>query len=226
MRKTKIVVPTMPQNLEEVESLQADAYFGADIIEWRADFLPVEEILVAAPKIFEKFQNFKILFTLRTAKEGGKMEISDKQYSQILQNISAYSPDFIDLEYFSHRQTLKLLDAFREKIVLSYHNFTEMPTDITERLVKMEKEKTAFVKVAVMPQRECDVLDLLQINRDLTLEYGYKFITIAMGCLGKLSRISGYLTGNCWTFASLKEASAPGQISLTDTQKILAILEK
>ena len=48
----------------------------------------------------------------------------------------------------------------------------------------------------------------------------------AMGDLGRLSRISGYLTGSCWTFASLENSSAPGQISLKETEYILDILEK
>lgn len=89
----------------------------------------------------------------------------------------------------------------------------------------MHEEGTAFVKVAVMPERECDVLDLLQITRDMTLEYGNHFISMAMGDLGRLSRISGYLTGSCWTFASLENSSAPGQISLKETVEILDLLE-
>jgi len=37
---------------------------------------------------------------------------------------------------------------------------------------------------------------------------------IAMGELGKISRISGALTGSVFTFASLQGASAPGQIPI------------
>ena len=226
MRKTKIVVPIMLAELAELEKVSVSDYRTADIVEWRADFLSADEILEMAPKFFEKFKESKILFTLRTVREGGNIQVSEKKYLQILQEILTYNPAYIDVEFFTHGPSFSALKDFRDKMVLSYHNFDEVPSDLTNRLIKMHEEGTAFVKVAVMPERECDVLDLLQITRDMTLEYGDHFISMAMGDLGRLSRISGYLTGSCWTFASLENSSAPGQISLKETEYILDILEK
>lgn len=226
MRKTKIVVPIMLTELAELEKVSVSDYRAADIVEWRADFLSADEILEMAPKFFEKFKESKILFTLRTVREGGNIQVSEKKYLQILQEILTYNPAYIDVEFFTHGPSFAALKYFRDKMVLSYHNFDEVPSDLTNRLIKMHEEGTAFVKVAVMPERECDVLDLLQITRDMTLEYGDHFISMAMGDLGRLSRISGYLTGSCWTFASLENSSAPGQISLKETEYILDILEK
>lgn len=226
MRKTKIVVPIMLTELSELEKVSVSDYRAADIVEWRADFLSADEILEMAPKFFEKFKESKILFTLRTVREGGNIQVSEKKYLQILQEILTYNPAYIDVEFFTHGPSFAALKDFRDKMVLSYHNFDEVPSDLTNRLIKMHEEGTAFVKVAVMPERECDVLDLLQITRDMTLEYGDHFISMAMGDLGRLSRISGYLTGSCWTFASLENSSAPGQISLKETEYILDILEK
>lgn len=226
MRKTKIVVPIMLTELAELEKVSVSDYRTADIVEWRADFLSADEILEMAPKFFEKFKESKILFTLRTVREGGNIQVSEKKYLQILKEILTYNPAYIDVEFFTHGPSFAALKDFRDKMVLSYHNFDEVPSDLTNRLIKMHEEGTAFVKVAVMPERECDVLDLLQITRDMTLEYGEHFISMAMGDLGRLSRISGYLTGSCWTFASLDNSSAPGQISLKETEYILDILEK
>ena len=226
MRKTKIVVPIMLTELAELEKVSVSDYRTADIVEWRADFLSADEILEMAPKYFEKFKESKILFTLRTVREGGNIQVSEKKYLQILKEILTYNPASIDVEFFTHGPSFAALNDFRDKMVLSYHNFDEVPSDLTNRLIKMHEEGTAFVKVAVMPERECDVLDLLQITRDMTLEYGDHFISMAMGDLGRLSRISGYLTGSCWTFASLENSSAPGQISLKETEYILDILEK
>lgn len=226
MRKTKIVVPIMLTELAELEKVSVSDYRTADIVEWRADFLSADEILEMAPKFFEKFKESKILFTLRTVREGGNIQVSEKKYLQILQEILTYNPAYIDVEFFTHGPSFAALKDFRDKMVLSYHNFDEVPSDLTNRLIKMHEEGTAFVKVAVMPERECDVLDLLQITRDMTLEYGDHSISMAMGDLGRLSRISGYLTGSCWTFASLENSSAPGQISLKETEYILDILEK
>lgn len=50
----KIVVPVMPRSLDEANQLDISKYEHADIIEWRADYLPKEMILTVAPAIFEK----------------------------------------------------------------------------------------------------------------------------------------------------------------------------
>ena len=70
----KIVVPIMPTSLEEAQALELSRFEGADIIEWRADFLDKHSILTVAPAIFEKFAGFEIVFTIRTTREGGKIE--------------------------------------------------------------------------------------------------------------------------------------------------------
>ncbi|MFK4911866.1 type I 3-dehydroquinate dehydratase [Lactococcus petauri] len=228
MRKTKIVVPVLPTTVAEVQELNVEKYRKADIIEWRADFLgDIESILQAAPFIFEKFKDFSLLFTVRTANEGGNISISKKDYVTLLKKVAKFDPDYIDIEYFSYRKALPQLLEFKEKIVLSYHNFFESPTDLTARMMKMQREETGFVKVAIMAQRECDVLDLLQITRDFTMEYGPKFIGIAMGELGKVSRVAGGLTGSVWTFVALdkEEGSAPGQLTLPQMLDVLDALE-
>lgn len=228
MRKTKIVVPVLPTTVAEVQELNVEKYRKADIIEWRADFLgDIESILQAAPFIFEKFKDFYLLFTVRTANEGGNISISKKDYVTLLKKVAKFDPDYIDIEYFSYRKALPQLLEFKEKIVLSYHNFFESPTDLTARMMKMQREETGFVKVAIMAQRECDVLDLLQITRDFTMEYGPKFIGIAMGELGKISRVAGGLTGSVWTFVALDkdEGSAPGQLTLPQMLDVLDALE-
>lgn len=228
MRKTKIVVPVLPTTVAEVQELNVEKYRKADIIEWRADFLgDIESILQAAPFIFEKFKDFSLLFTVRTANEGGNISISKKDYVTLLKKVAKFDPDYIDIEYFSYRKALPQLLEFKEKIVLSYHNFFESPTDLTARMMKMQREETGFVKVAIMAQRECDVLDLLQITRDFTMEYEPKFIGIAMGELGKISRVAGGLTGSVWTFVALdkEEGSAPGQLTLPQMLDVLDALE-
>lgn len=228
MRKTKIVVPVLPTTVAEVQELNVEKYRKADIIEWRADFLgDIESILQAAPFIFEKFKDFSLLFTVRTANEGGNISISKKDYVTLLKKVAKFDPDYIDIEYFSYRKALPQLLEFKEKIVLSYHNFFESPTDLTARMMKMQREETGFVKVAIMAQRECDVLDLLQITRDFTMEYGPKFIGIAMGELGKISRVAGGLTGSVWTFVALdkEEGSAPGQLTLPQMLDVLDAIE-
>ncbi|CYW88790.1 type I 3-dehydroquinate dehydratase [Streptococcus suis] len=157
----KIVVPIMPRNLEEVETIDVERLAEADIVEWRADYLPKDDILRVAPAIFEKCSGKEVVFTIRTTREGGHLDLDDQEYVNVIKEVATlYQPDYIDFEYYSY--------------------------------------KSVFEQI---------------------------FATIAMGELGKLTRIAGVITGSCWTFASLDETSAPGQMSLSNTRKFLEILE-
>jgi 3-dehydroquinate dehydratase-1 len=48
---------------------------------------------------------------------------------------------------------------------------------------------------------------------------------MAMGSLGKITRLSGELFGSVLTFGSVGTSSAPGQISVARLRKILAELQ-
>ena len=52
-----------------------------------------------------------------------------------------------------------------------------------------------------------------------------EFATMSMGKLGRMSRLAGDLMGSSWTFASLDNASAPGQVGLADMRRIREVLD-
>ncbi|MDG3131998.1 type I 3-dehydroquinate dehydratase [Streptococcus suis] len=223
----KIVVPIMPRSLEEIETIDVGSLSEADLIEWRADYLPKEEILKVAPAIFEKCHGKEVIFTIRTTKEGGYLDLDAQEYVDLIKEVAAfYQPDYIDFEYYSYQSVFEQMLEF-PNLVLSYHNFKETPANYLEIMSELTSLSPAVVKMAVMPRSEQDVLDVMNYTRGFkTLNTEQKFATIAMGELGKLTRIAGRITGSCWTFASFDEASAPGQISLQHTRKFLEILEK
>ena len=222
----KIVVPIMPRSLADVESLDLDRLADADIIEWRADFLPKEEILKVAPAVFEKFVGRELIFTIRTKAEGGHIELTGHEYVALIKEVaSLYRPDFIDFEYYCHRDVFDQMLDF-PNLVLSYHNFQETPENFLEIMSELTSLSPAVVKMAVMPETEQDVLDVMNYTRGFkTLNAEQAYATMSMGDLGTLSRLAGRVTGSCWTFASLDEASAPGQIPLSTLKKFLEVLE-
>ena len=100
----RIVAPVMPRNFDEAQAIDVSKYEDVNLIEWRADFLPKEDIVSVAPAIFEKFAGREIIFTLRTDQEGGHITLSDQEYVDLIKEINAiYNPDYIDFEYFSHK---------------------------------------------------------------------------------------------------------------------------
>ena len=223
----KLVVSVMPKSLEEAQGIDAMRYIDADIIEWRADFLPKEAILQVAPAIFEKFAGRELLFTLRTRAEGGEIDLDSAEYVQIIKDVAQlYQPEYIDFEYFSHKDVFEEMLDF-PNLVLSYHNFQETPENMMEILSELTSLTPKVVKVSVMAHTEQDVLDLMNFTRGFKiLNPEQEYVTISMGKVGKVSRITSDVTGSSWSFARLDEASAPGQISLSSMKKIREILNE
>ena len=146
----KLVVSVMPKNLEEAQNIDSSRYDDADIIEWRADFLAKDEVLTVAPAIFEKFAGRELIFTLRTIDEGGNIELTDDEYISTIKEISTiYQPDYIDFEYFSHKNRFEEMLDF-PNLVLSYHNFEETPENMMEILSELTSLTPKVVKVSVI----------------------------------------------------------------------------
>ncbi|ACA36949.1 3-dehydroquinate dehydratase%2C (3-dehydroquinase) (type I DHQase) [Streptococcus pneumoniae] len=223
----KLIVSVMPRSLEEAQALDATRYLDADIIEWRADYLPKEAILQVAPAIFEKFAGRELVFTLRTRSEGGEIDLSPEEYIHLIKEVAQfYQPDYIDFEYYSYKDVFEEMLDF-PNLVLSYHNFQETPENMMEILSELTILNPKLVKVAVMAHTEQDVLDLMNYTRGFkTLNPEQEYVTISMGKVGKVSRITADVTGSSWSFASLDEVSAPGQISLASMKKIREILDE
>ena len=221
----KLVVPVMPTSLEEAQAIDPSRYDGVDLIEWRADYLDRDDILSVAPAIFEKFAGRGLIFTLRSINEGGHIDLSPMEYVEMIKEVAdLYHPDYIDFEYFSHRSVFEHMLDF-PNLILSYHNFQETPENLMEVLSELTALNPAVVKVAITPQNEQEVLDLMNYTRGFkTLNPDQEYVTIAMGRLGKITRLAADLMGSSWTFASLDQASAPGQISLSDMRQILEVL--
>lgn len=223
----KLVVSVMPKSLEEAQAIDANRYVDADIIEWRADFLPKDEILQVAPAIFEKFAGRELLFTLRTRAEGGEIDLSAQEYVQVIKDVTQlYQPEYVDFEYFGNKDVFDQMLDF-PNLVLSYHNFQETPENMMEILSELTSLNPKVVKVSVMAHTEQDVLALMNFTRGFkTLNPEQEYVTISMGKVGKVSRITSDVTGSSWSFASLDVASAPGQISLSNMKKIREILNE
>ena len=92
-------------------------------------------------------------------------------------------------------------------------------------LDQMKHSNADIVKLAVMPQNADDVLRLLSETNHFHKRYpNQPLITMSMGKLGVISRISGEVFGSCVTFGAGKNASAPGQIEMGKLEEFLQVL--
>ena len=110
---------------------------------------------------------------------------------------------------------------------MSSHDFHKTPSfdEITGRLIGMKKLGADVAKLACMPKSAKDVLTLLSATEAIKSQYPDEpLITMSMGRLGAISRISGECFGSSLTFGSAKKASAPGQLEVTTLHQILQAL--
>lgn len=213
-------MPALLSEMQEVRDLPADLY------EWRIDtfFGSYSEGLDALNR---KLAGKPLLCTLRTKKEGGRAELAPEGYEAFLSGLLDRGGfQLLDIELSCGEDRVKrLLERARCKgigTVVSLHDFEKTPPEeeIFRTLEKMKKLGADLPKVAVMPESPRDVLSLLSATLRARETLG-PVITVSMGSLGKLSRISGQIFGSCLTFGSGQSSSAPGQINAEDLQAIL-----
>ena len=78
-----------------------------------------------------------------------------------------------------------------------------------------------------MPQSRADVLTLLSATEEMTAHFADRpVITMSMGPLGVISRVSGQSFGSAATFGSAGHARAPGQLDVEALDTVLSILDE
>ena len=178
--------------------------------------------------ITDKLGQIPLLFTFRTAAEGGSKDISFENYVKLLCRAADTGRiDLADVEiFFGQEASGKLIVRLQEKgvrVVASNHHFEGTPPKeaLYESLDRMYDSGADILKMAVMPGQFKDLLSLLEVTREAADKYDRPLITMSMGETGFLSRICGEITGSVLTFAAGRNASAPGQAGAENMRNIL-----
>lgn len=232
-KRPLIAVPVTEKSEREIiEAFKRLSEKGADLIEWRADCFSdpddkgaVERILSSSPE--------NLLFTVRTKDEGGFFSGSTEDYHSIL-GLAAKTkrPSIIDLELSKASASfVDELKSFGARVLVSYHDFSITPSfqEMEDILYSMKDNGADILKLAVTAQNDEDAIRLLSFSESFKRQNpDADIITISMGTCGILSRIGGFLTGSCITFAAedKEKASAPGQLTLEDMKTVLSIIER
>ena len=234
----KICVPMVGQTITELlEEAKFLKKIDFDVIEWRVDFFKevtnIDKVIKALEAIKEVLIDKPIIFTFRSAKEGGQKEVTADFYVE-LNKLAAKSKlvDIIDVELFNDEKDVKeLVEAAHSAsvaVIISNHDFHKTPEkeEIISRLRKAQELGADLPKIAVMPTCAKDVITLLDATRIMNEEYadGPIIITMSMAGKGVISRLSGELFGSALTFGAAKKASAPGQISVVDLREVISLL--
>lgn len=235
----KVAVPIVgTNNVELIKEVKGLKGIKLDIVEWRVDFYEnvenIEKVKEILAEIRAILTHTPILFTFRTKKEGGEREVPVEYYVKLNCEIAKTKlVDLVDVELFTGddyvQEVVETAHANGVKVVMSNHDFFKTPEkeEIVSRLTKMIELNADLPKIAVMPQREADVLTLLCATNEMKEKYADQpIITMSMAGMGVISRIAGEFFGSVLTFGAAKKASAPGQIGVEDLNTVLQILHK
>ena len=231
--KPLVCVPVVEQKQEEIFSAARNIVEkGADIIEWRMDWYEQitswEQTSRVLKELADICENVILLCTFRSKKQGGEQEITEQDYIELLQKTaeSGYA-DMLDVEVFELSDAKAVLACLHRSpicLIASQHYFSHTPENevMEKELADMRKMGADIGKLAVMPKKNTDVLRLLEATarvKDNAPEY--PVVTMAMGVMGMISRISGQVFGSCITFGAVEKTSAPGQLPLEEVVRML-----
>ncbi|MGZ7134783.1 MAG: type I 3-dehydroquinate dehydratase [Methanobacterium sp.] len=214
-KKPMVCAPILEEKSESVLLKAGKAIkSGADILEFRIDALRnpvVDEVNNIIKEI-----DYPVIATNRMKDEGGFFKGSDEERTSLLIEV-APNVDIVDIELQTDEEfRQKVINASKSTIV-SYHNFKNTPSS-NELLdiVKMEQEIGNIAKFAVMPEDYKDTLTVLKVLSEVQNTIG-----IAMGDMGRYTRLIAPIFGSPITYASIDKESAPGQLDVQTTKEIL-----
>ena len=186
----------------KIESYSKDT--NCDIIELRIDSIYEKEqninkiidIINHSNEIINNNKKYSLV-TFRSKKDGGKIDLSQTEYYDIISKIyNNTDVNAIDIEYRYYKKEPEKYDAISigdKTTVLSFHEFEEIynrqKTNILlSEMIKMDKE---VVKIAIFTHTKEEVLALLDEAKKVEKksQKNIFFVIIAMGKMGLVSRI-------------------------------------
>ncbi|MFF2019434.1 type I 3-dehydroquinate dehydratase [Paenibacillus sp. NPDC058177] len=235
----KICVPLVGVTVDELkQEAEALKLLAPDLAEWRVDFYEGVEDIAAVQEALQAIRSvipeLPLIFTFRSAREGGEKEISREAYVNLNKAVAASGlADIIDVELFNEQEDVKALveaaHAHGVFVILSNHDFHATPpkAEIISRLRKAQALGGDLPKIAVMPQSPADVLTLLEATHEMKTEYADRpIITMSMAGAGVISRLAGEVFGSAVTFGAARKPSAPGQIAVAELRDTLNLLHR
>mgnify|MGYP000876009189 CR=1 FL=1 len=207
-----------------------------DIIELRVDAWEFVEETPASVSMIRDVRKtvgkIPVILTCRGHWEGGFKKVSDEAKFSLYREAAAGDlVDFLDMELAygdeKIRGTLRMLENSSVSLIISSHDFEKTPPKevLFSTLTAQIRAGAHVAKLAAMPRSEEDVLALLSATLLVRRKYpDIPLITMSMGGIGAVSRVTGGLFGSDLTFAVGSKASAPGQIPAADLKQCLSVL--
>jgi 3-dehydroquinate dehydratase I len=219
-----------------LETSKKAAELGADILEIRLDLLGIKDLDIAAETIrkIKYLTGLPIIITNRSYIEGGNWDGQEAERIGLIEDLLSIrdGPDAVDIELsIDEEDRYRAVETAKNNgktVIISSHDFSKAPS-FAEMKATLEDAFIAgadIAKLAVMPQSMKDVVDLLRVTLDVG-GAGRAVCTIAMGKLGKHTRVIAPFYGSVLTYASVESTilTPLGQLPVDKLRKIMELLE-
>jgi len=205
------------------------AEFRIDLLEFSAD---TKKVIALGQQLNQILKEKPLIATIRTHNEGGKMTVSDQNYEKIYSEyLKKPFMQLLDIEMFRDAgSVVKLTQLAHDKkvlVIMSNHDFNKTPEqqEIENRLLKQDQMGADILKIAVMPKSKQDVFTLMNATLAVSQKSQKPLLTMSMGQLGTISRVATANMGGSLSFGMIGEASAPGQIDVTQLKQLLKTVQ-
>lgn len=236
-----LIVPITGTTIDKLaaEAIEAERA-GADVIEWRVDFLFGAHQNLSFAKIGREVispileqTKVPLLLTLRTIEQGGQAKLSPGRYrllfAEMLDTLVHLNADpariGVDVEHRFEQAPALAKNAADAgyTVVVSHHDWNETPDNLMMRLIFEEllEIPNVVAKLAVTANSDDDVTRLLDVTKEVSALYDRPLIALAMGEAGKRSRLEGWKYGSVATFVAVGSGSAPGQPQMGEIRAAL-----
>jgi 3-dehydroquinate dehydratase I len=204
----------------EIANVQNTEIDPVDILEIRLDLISKPFLQNKLISILNRL-NKQILFTYRLPEDSSVK--NQTQHSRIdldeVLNTFNFPTNYLDIDLKASNQVFQDYKNLKYKPIYSLHNFDGIYSkeEILDHIKTISDDNGIF-KFAVLPSSFEDGIHFLQTIKDLSKQYS--LVGIWMGESGQFSRIFGDLFGSQFTYASLNEPKAPGQMNVKYIEKL------
>jgi 3-dehydroquinate dehydratase-1 len=190
---------------------------GLSLLEARVDlFANVERESVVA-HVGRARAIAPVLATVRSAEEGGKWKRGEPERLALYRALAPHA-DALDVELDAaiRPAVVRAARKARRPVVLSHHDFEKTPSAaaLDDVVARSAKAGADVIKIATFVRKPADVLALARLFKR---HRSRPLVVIGMGERGRVTRVLFPVLGSLFTFASLDEKSAPGQLGLGET---------
>ena len=174
--------------------------------------------------------NDRLILTIRTLEEGGGCNHNPHEILEAYRKLMDIRPRYIDIGIAidKHLEIKDQAENLGIKVIISYHNPYKTPSlrilrKIYKRIIWAQPHAAKIVTMARTYDDNIRVLRLLA-----EAEHRIPLTAFCMGKFGRISRIIAPLLGSHITYLSLseEEATAPGQLTINDYNRIMEVLHR